>query len=100
MVIFALLERRQRRSLDLDQRPAQAFGGGAVADAGEARDRPVGAVADALQLALDAADQQPAVAADAGGAVGEQLQAHLALDAVRAGDRRQGDECGVAQRGL
>ena len=56
VIIFALLERRQRRAVDLDQRAAQRLGGGAVADAFEARDRGLAAVADGKEAPLDASD--------------------------------------------
>ena len=46
VIIFALFERRQRVAVDLDQRAAQRFGGGAVGDAVEPRDRRLAAVAD------------------------------------------------------
>ena len=90
VIIFALLERRQRGAVDLDQRAAQRLGGGAVVDALEAghgascrcrgRKEPRSAPRRTGFLARQALD-----------AVAEQLQPNLALDAMRAGDRGEGN---------
>ena len=63
VIIFALLERRQRGAVDLDQRAAQRLGGGAVGDALEAGD---GALAAAVTL-----EQPPLAPADVELASGE-----------------------------
>ena len=92
VIIFALFERRQRGAVDLDQQAAKRFGGAAVIDALEPRDRGLAAVADAARRRLSAPPTiQFLVARQAFDAVAEQLEPDLALDAMRAGDGSERD---------
>src|SRR4249919_977966 len=86
VIIFALAKRGQRRAVDFDQRTTQCLGRAAVGNSVEARYRHF-AVANRNKPALDPRDVEflgPAQAFDTGA---EQLQPHLALDAMRPGDR-------------
>ena len=51
VIIFAVVERRQRGTVDLDQRSAQRFGGGAVVDPLEARHRALAVAANLTSCA-------------------------------------------------
>ena len=92
VIIFALFERRQAIAVDLDQLPAQRLGGGAVGDALEAGDGGLAAVLDdARASALAPPTKSCAWRVEAVDAVREQLEPHLALHAMRAGDRGERD---------
>ena len=56
MIIFAVVERRQGRAVDLDQLAAQRFRRAAVVDPFESRDDCFAAFADAEQAPLNAAN--------------------------------------------
>src|SRR6185437_1689380 len=88
VIIFALFERRQRRARDLDQRAAKRFGGRAVGNTVEARDRRLARVSQFHEPPRLAGDEQRLVLLELLGVVGEQFQAQIAFDAVRA------DDCG------
>ena len=87
MIIFAFLERRQRRAVYLDERSAQCLGGGAVIYAFEPRNRGFAAIADVDEASLGASNDQFFVLGEADSAFAEQFEPHLALDPVRPGVR-------------
>ena len=100
VIIFALLERRQRGAVDLDQRSAQRFGGGAVGDALEAGDRaPCPVAATASRRSSAPPTNSCRVRGEAVGAVAEQLEPHLALDAMGPGDGGERDPAPSAAAG-
>ena len=90
VIIFVFAERRQRRAFDLDQVAAQGFRRAAVGDPLEPRDRGL-AGANRHQAKQLPADIDAVVRGQAVGALGEQLEAHLALDSMSAGDRGERD---------
>src|SRR5690348_6604956 len=91
VIIFPFIERRQRRAVDLDERSAQRFGGRAVENAFEARNRGLAAVPDAEEAPFRASDIELLVPGQALRAVTEQLEPQLAFDAMRAGNRGERD---------
>jgi hypothetical protein len=91
VIIFTFIERRQRGAIDLHQRAAQRFGCRAIGDAFESRHGGLAAIPNGEEAPLGASDVQLFMAGEAPGAVGEQLQANLAFDAMRAGDRGERD---------
>ncbi len=90
VIIFARLERRQGRAVHFDERAAQGLGGGAVVDPLEPGDGRL-AVTDGKQAADRAADVELLLPRQAVDAVAEQLEAQLAFDAVRPGNRGERD---------
>ena len=98
MVIFAILERRQRVAVNLDQGAPQRFGGGAVGNSVEPRNGSLVGVAQLTDLAQFAPDIDAIMRLQTGDAVGEQLQAQFALDAMRPGDRGQRNALGASGR--
>ena len=91
VIIFALLERRQRVAVDLDQLAAQRLGGGAVGDAVEAGDGGLAARPEVAELALLAADVDATWRARLATLSANSLSLSFALDAMRPGDRGQRD---------
>src|SRR4051812_11414575 len=90
VIIFAFLQRRQRRAGDGEQLPAKGFGGAPVGDFGEPGDG--GAVAFHRSKGEEPLpDPHLLVALQAVGAFGEQFQAHLAAYAMRSGNGGEGD---------
>jgi hypothetical protein len=91
VIIFAFLERRERRPVDLDQRAPQRLGRRAIADAFEPRDGRLAAVPNRKEAPFDASNVQGLMARQAVHAVAEQLEPEFALDAVRPGNRSESD---------
>ncbi|PAV67411.1 hypothetical protein WR25_20539 [Diploscapter pachys] len=86
VIIFALPQRRQRRAGDDEFGAAQCLGCVAIGDFGEAGDQAVVARLRRLQR------QRAAVEALIGAEIlGEDLEPHLAVDAMRADDDREND---------
>ena len=99
MIIFALLERRQRRPVDGKELAAQRLGGIAVADLGEAGDW-LAPAADRFQRKQTIADLNVLVPFEAIEPLREQLEANLAAYAVRAGDGGERDPIDLAYSGF
>src|SRR4051794_13859473 len=85
MVIFALFERRQCGSFDLDELAAQGLGGRAVRDTVKASNGGFSAVSNAEKTAFHVTDVDILMRGEARCAVAEQLQPNLALHSMRAG---------------
>jgi hypothetical protein len=91
VIIFALLERRERRAIDFDEGTAQCFDIGSVGDPLEAGDSAFSAIASEKEAPLDASHIELLLARKSVDAVAEQLQPDFALHAMRAGNRSESD---------
>src|SRR4029078_7956423 len=98
VIIFALFKRWQRRAIDLHERPAQAFSSGTVGDALDSRHPGIAAITNGKEAPFDASQIDSLMTRQTFDAVAEQLEPELALDAVRSGNRSEGDAALAAVR--
>ena len=86
VIIFPLFEGRQRGSIDFNQGAAQRFRSRSIGNVFETGHRRLAAVPNRKETPFGAPHVQLLVARQALAALAEQLQAKVALDAVRARD--------------